>query len=170
MRHGAIADRRRAAPGRGEKRVAAITGEPAPDARVHQGAGRVAVAADGTVVAERHVAESQAHVQTRRILCRCGDRPARARADELEAGAGAVPPVAAASVGLVVLEEAIGDRGRADIVQAAAERVADVAVSAGAGVARAAEGPVARDGASGQAEGGPVGIEDAGAAGRANEA
>ena len=77
MRHRAIPERDRAAPGNGDKRVAAVIREPATDARVHEGAGRVAVAADGAVVAERHVAEGQAHGLTRCIPCRSGDSPRR---------------------------------------------------------------------------------------------
>src|SRR5262249_29612349 len=91
--------------------------------------------------------------------------PAGGRADELEADA--VPPVAAAPAGLVEQEEAIGDGGRSVIVQAAAERGADLGTSAGAGVAGTAEGLVAHDGTSGQDEGPRVGIEGAGGGGGA---
>src|SRR5262249_46839297 len=152
----AIQERGLASPGNSGERVAAIIREPSTDARVHEGAGGVALSADGAVVAEGHISQGQASGLTPGILGRGADRPAQARADEL--GIDTVPPVAAAPADLIVLEEAIGDRGRSDIEQAAAEGVADVAVSPGAGVVRAAESPVARDGASGQAEGGPVGI------------
>src|SRR5262249_57130046 len=60
MCHGAIPERDLATLGNGEW-VPAIIPETATDARVHDGAGRVAVAADGAVVAERHVAEGQGH-------------------------------------------------------------------------------------------------------------
>src|SRR5262249_59501217 len=90
MVHRAVPERDLATPGNGDKVVAAVIPQPAADARSHDGAGRVAVAADGPVVAERHVAEGQAHVRTRRVPCHRADRPAESRADGL--GAGAVPP------------------------------------------------------------------------------
>src|SRR5262249_28297745 len=65
MRNRAIAERDLAARGFGDKRIAAISREPTTDARVHESAGRVAVAADGAVVADRHVAEGQDSVLTR---------------------------------------------------------------------------------------------------------
>src|SRR5262249_26087820 len=149
--HRAVPERCRAAAGNGEW-VPAIIPETAAATRVHDGAGRVAVAADGAVVAKRHAGEVEAHGPTRCISRRSGDPPADARADEFEGGTGAVAAVAAASAGLVEQEEAISDGGRSVIVQAAAERGADLGASARAGVVGAAESPVARDGTSGQAE------------------
>src|SRR5262249_21933761 len=164
----AFPQRGRAAPGN-TKRVPAIVPETAADARVHDGASHIVVTTDGTVVAECHVAEDQADRRTRKVAGRSGDSPSDARADESEGGTDTVPPVAAAPVSLVFLEEAIGDRGRSVIVQAAAERGADLGASARAGVVGAAESPVTRDGTSGQAECAAVGIENAGAGGWAND-
>src|SRR5262249_30737060 len=84
---------------------------------------------------------------------------------EFEGGTGAVTAVATAPAGLVEQEEAISDGGRSVIVQAAAERGADLGGAAGAGVARTAEGTGSRDDTSGQLEGGAVGIEDTRAGG-----
>ena len=51
---------------------------------------------------------------------RRGDAAAGTRADELKADA--VPAVVVAADRLVVFEDGIGDRGRADVIHSAAER------------------------------------------------
>src|SRR5499433_571946 len=167
IRNRAIAERGRAPSGRGHEVVGGNIHEPTTDARVHEGAGRVVVPPDGMVPAERHVAEGQANGATGGVPCKSEDRPTHGRADELEAGE--VPPVAVAPAGLVVLERAVPDRGFPDIDQTPAGCKADIAVSAGTGVVGAADGLVAREGTSAKEQDSPVGIEDASAAGWANE-
>ena len=167
IRNRAIAERGRAPSRRGHEVVSGNIHKPTTDARVHEGAGRVVVPPDGLVAAERHVAEGQANGATGGVPCKSEDRPTHGRADELEAGE--VPPVAVAPAGLVVLERAVRDRGFPDIDQTPAGCKADIAVSAGTGVVGAADGLVAREGTSAKEQDSPVGIEDASAAGWANE-
>src|SRR5262245_63379888 len=106
MRHRALPERDRAPPGRVEERVTAVIREPAADARAHDGAGGVAVAADRAVVPDRHVVEGQARRRAGCVSRRREDPPAGGRTHELEVTA--APPVTAPPAGLVVLEEAAG--------------------------------------------------------------
>src|SRR5262245_62458498 len=111
MRHCAIPKRRGISAGNREVIVAAVDAEGAANARIYESTCSVVFATDGAIMAKRHIVEDQAHGLTRRITCRRRDSPTHACSDELVTDA--VSPVAIAAAGLVVLEEAIGDRGGA---------------------------------------------------------
>src|SRR5262249_9575257 len=108
VRDRAVADRGLAAPGRSHDAGSAYS-EPTARADAHEGASRVAGAADGPVVAERQVASDQNHPATRRILRQRDDGAPQGRAHTREPGAAS--RVAAASQGLVVVERTVRDPG-----------------------------------------------------------
>src|SRR5262249_31904056 len=103
VRQHALQNGRAVAAGHGSVVVAAVARDPAADPRVHERAGRIAVSADGAVVANGYVPEGQPSGGARRVAGRRGDASAEPRPDVLVADA--VPLVTVSAAGLVVLEE-----------------------------------------------------------------
>src|SRR5262249_56719820 len=130
----------RAAP-RGTGMPDAARCEPTAPGSPYEGAGRIAVAADGPVVAERHVVQSQAGRPTRGIVGSSENPAAKGCADPLKAGA--APPVAAAPTDFVVLERTVRDRRVTVIEQATAVGAAGRADAAGSYVVGTPDGLVA---------------------------
>src|SRR5262249_61481023 len=89
------------------------------------------------------------------------------RPAELEWGVARGVPLPPAR--LVLADRAVRDGASPDLAQPPAGCKADIAFSAGTGVVGAADGLVAREGTSAKEQDSPVGIEDASAAGWANE-
>src|SRR5262249_59029447 len=111
----------------GTERPGAVRCEAAAPGSPQEGAHRVVVAADGPVVAECYVIERQASGGARGIVRRSEDPAAPGRTD---LAADAVPRVAAASAGFVVLERTVGDRGHIAIEQATSVAAARAAAAA----------------------------------------
>src|SRR5262249_34996544 len=82
---------------------------------------------------------------------------------------GAVPSVAAAAPGFVVLEEAVRDRGHSDIEQTTAVTGTEVAVAAAAGIVGTPDGLIAREETSGNQQDPLIGIHNTTADGRSGE-